>query len=738
MNRLLVAALLGLGLALVAWTARDRFSQDLTALLPENDPLLARQVAFFTRQTDTRILAVEARGEAGRTLLTELPPRLASLGAKPLISDDPNGLLQAANVVLTQLPELTPLEDLPEVQRRLEPEVLRATLSALKERISRPDDLLTAAAARRDPLGLAGEIMRTMAPSGEQVGILRRHRDGDHWLLVLAVDFSPEDLGRSTALLDALADPRLTIVGSYRHYRENLDTVRRDLLASLPLSAVLIVALAWSLLGSWRGVVLVHVPAIVGVLGALASGAAWSWGTNRAIPLPMLGFAAALLGIAVDYGTHVCCACRAGNFAAVRRPLLLGYLTTALAFAVLWASPVPGLRLLGVLVVGGLGAALLTSLLVLPHWCQGLPTRDPWRGISLAILAWSDQRRWQRITVAGLLTLLLAPGLSFLSAEGDLRRLDGSKPGTWATLGEVLGRWGNLDTSVALVTEAPTVEAALQHHAAARHLLGAPVALSERLLPGLGEQHRRRAAWASATATLPERFAAACTAVGLRAAAFDLSAYRVNPDAAPGLSLESWATTPLARLLRTQLQPTAHGWQVSTPLTGQAAALEAQLPPNSPSWIAARTTIGSGLIQAVRSDLAARIPLIVGAIFILIAIVERRPRRVLAILAPPTLALVWTFGLLGWLGQPLTPLSLLAAAFIGGIGIDSALFLAARREASGLSPVLAATATTLAGTVTLACATHPLIQSVGLALTLGMTMCLFACVLLTPTQVEEN
>lgn len=737
MIRLLLAAVLIAALATLAWAARGRLTQDLAALLPEDDPRLARQLAFFAGQADTRILAVEAVGDDGHALLLTLPPRLAPYGAHPLVSDDPTGVLRAAGVVLTHLPELTPVEDLPALRKRLEPNALVASLRALKERVSRPEDQATAAAARIDPLGLAGAALSPMAPTGRQVGALRLHADGEHWLLLLAVDFPPEDLGRTTALLDALADPKLTVVGAYRHYRENLDTVHRDLLASLPVCAVLIVAVLYALLRSWRGVLLVYVPAVLGMVGALASGAAWSFLTGRALPLPLLGFAAGLLGIAVDYGTYVCCACRSGELPAIRKPLVMSYLAAAVAFSMLWASPVPGLRLLGVLVVGGLGTSLLASLLLLPQFCRGLPGRDPWAGFSASLLGWTSRLPRRNLLAAALLTLLLAPGLLRLAPESDLRRLDGSNPGTWAALATVLGRWGGFDTSVALVADAPERDAALHGHAQARLALGLPVPLVERLVPDAAEQTRRRTAWNATVIGLPERFAAACAVAGLRAGAFDLSAYAAIGERPP-LTLESWAGTPVTSLLASQVRKKNQVWQVATPVNGQAVDLEARLPADSGAWIAARTAIGTGLVSAVRGDLAARIPLIIVAILILVAVVERDVRRTLAILLPPALALTWSFGLLGWLGQPLTPLSLLAAAFIGGIGINSALFLGARHHPSGLSPVLAANASAIIGTAALASAAHPLVHGIGLALTIGLSMSLIACLLVTPALLARK
>ena len=547
-------------------------------------------------------------------------------------------------------------------------------------------------------------------------------------MLPLAVSFPPEDLGRTRALLDAIAAhaPGGTVVGPYRHYRENLDTVNRDLNTTFPVSLALVVAMLWSLLGSLRGGIALHAPAALGLLGSAAAAAAWSLATGRPIPLMVLGFAAALLGVAVDYGTHTTCAMGHGGVAVVRRPLITSYLTTAAAFAVLLTSTVPGLRLLALLVIAGLGTALIAALTLLPRILPALPQRNPWQGLSRRLLG-HDEPRWPRLLAAGVLTIALAPGLLRLSTEGDLRRFDGSAPGTWEQLAGFLQRWGGLDTSNALVVDAASADGALAAHAAARRALAAPAPLIEALVPDAHEQEARRTAWNAAVVDLSERFAAACRTAGLRPAGFDLAAYAPVAAARPPVTAADWNGTPLAALLATQLRALpGGGWRVATPIA------RTDVDPPAPAWIAARTRIGAGLVRAVRGDLATRLPLIAAAILLLVLAVERSLRAAAAVLLPTVLALAWTFGLLGWLGQPLTPFSLLAAAFMGGIGIDSALFLASGQGPRAVPPVLVASLTTIAGVATLVFAHHPLIRSIGISLTIGMTLCLIACLLITP------
>ena len=89
------------------------------------------------------------------------------------------------------------------------------------------------------------------------------------------------------------------------------------------------------------------------------------------------------------------------------------------------------------------------------------------------------------------------------------------------------------------------------------------------------------------------------------------------------------------------------------------------------------------------------------------------------------------------MGVKLDPFAVLAAAFIGGIGIDSAVFLTHSPRARTLSPVLVASFTTIVGMVSLLSAQHPTIYTLGRTLLIGMSCCLVACLLITPAVAQK-
>jgi predicted exporter len=305
-------------------------------------------------------------------------------------------------------------------------------------------------------------------------------------------------------------------------------------------------------------------------------------------------------------------------------------------------------------------------------------------------------------------------------------------------------RWGTLESSNFIVASADTLDHALDPVALARTRLGLPLSPIEQFLPSSGEQKRRidnwNAFWTAHGDSFHRDFATACTDLKLRASAFSASMERYQPVSdPPRISQADWTDTPLEILLSKMVTRNAGAWQVSSPVdlidTGSIEKLPQQVSDLKiePVWAATRRHFASRLVEVLKGDLGIRALAISLAIIGAVALLVRRLRPCLAMLLPPAIALVWTFGVLGWIGAELTPFTVIVGAFVGGIGIDCAVFLTQPEDRERLiSPVIACIATAICGTSAMLVAHHPLLAGVGQTLTIGMSTCLIACLLLTP------
>ncbi len=740
-------------------TAKATFSPDLRGMLPANDPAFVREMDFYARQGATRVLALETSGElqASKAVLTRALTELATLGLKPLEAGGPPAVVRAGEIIRTHLPALTTPELLAEIEPHLAPEALDAYLKAFKERALRPDDSFTASAARRDLLALSGRLMQPLVQGlggSERDGPFMRHVDG-HLLIALEVPFDPQVMSRTAPLMTVvdrlMAEAKsegvtLEAIGSYRHFRDNLGAVYSDLSSSLPLAILLICLVLFTLIPNLRALLALHVPALLGMAGGVAAVTA----LGLDVPLPLLGFAAGMLGVAVDYGQHVIAAIRSGEGATIWRPLTITWVTTTSAFAVLVTSTVPGIRVVGIMIIVGLGLALLAAIFLLPRLTPKLPDRDRWLVVSQPLLVQCQRRPWVNWLITGVITAALAPGLLRLSFNDDLRSYDGSRPETWRALEQFLARWGSLSSSDFLVSQHTDLGTALDDVAAARARIGYPASMVERLIPGPQAQAVNRAAWNTFWQRHATGFAAnlatAAKANGLRVQAFAETLALYQPvDSVPPLSFATWNGSAVEKLVGSYLGKLDDGtWQVASPVMKLKAPEVERIhnvlndrTADAPVWLACREHIGQALIAVVSDDLTSRSLAIVLVVLLVVSLIERNVRRVVAQLLPPAAALLWTFGVLGWMGVKLDPFAVLAAAFIGGIGIDSAVFLTHSPRARTLSPVLVASVTTIVGMMSLLSAQHPTIYTLGRTLLIGMSCCLVACLLITPAVAKK-
>lgn len=753
-----------ISVAMVVIASHAHFTSDLNAIMPDTDEL-RRPLAFFAERGATQIMAVEAWSSepdgiaACKTVLHGLVRSLEGLSVKQISPGDGDSLTRFIDVVYERMPVLLTPEQLNDVRERMSGDKLALYLAALKQRASRPDDLLAATAARGDVLALAGAVMQRMQahlPRGTADDDIIVHADGLHCLALFEVPFSPNDLQRTDRLMaiceqaarSAPATVHIEPIGSYRHFHDNFAGIQSALVTSMPISLVIIAVLLYSLLRSWRAVVALHMPAMLAFVGAVAILAL----VFDQVPLVMLGFGAGFIGIAIENAIHMTLALQMGEERHVIKPLIMSFLTTAVAFVALASSDIPPLRYLGVQVVAGLLLALSASLWLLPALVRRREHYDPWSPLSLRLIRWSEGPAATRIAIAVLLTALTVPGMFAIPALNhaglrwldDLKKMDGSKPETWAALEAFLKRWSEFETSNFLVAVAPDVDAALDQAARVRAELRVPPSVVEQLLPSRAEQERRLAAWndlwREQAAPFAKELSFACRALGMRPEAFDDSLKRYRPvDHVEPVTLATWNDTPVAMLLAGLVQQTKDGWQAASPLNDvkpdevQRAEEKLNASNDGSVWLASRRGMARGMVAIMRNDLAKRGLYMLGAMALLVIVMTRRVRHILAILVPPAVAIAWTYGLLGWLDVPMSPSSILTIAFVAGIGLDTAIFLAqGERRANALSPGLACAISTMVGVGSMISCQNPLLADVGKAVCIGMVACVVSCLLLTP------
>ncbi len=683
---------------------------------------------------------------------------------------------------------LAPLKDPASLQRRL-----KATARAL----SSPEPV-AAALARLDPLGLRnlapqnGEGMAKATELGRAFTLRIRTgyfetKDGRFVLLPLVASFPATDakattraltwLGRGAvgplpaaaglsqveaALAPSAERPfALQVTGAHAITAWESHRLTVEVLLSLALSFVLIGLVYWLGFRTLAGYGFVIVPLLVGMLWALGM---TGWILGR-INLMAAGFGAVLLGVGDDVGILLFSRYRDERRAGRTKPWALraallgtgpgvvaGALATAMAFLALAFAPFPGIRDLGVTTGLGLLACLVATFLVLPPLLLALdrgtgtfapgppppvaPRRRwaPWAALALLALALAGapRTRWEEdlrrfraqgnpaLTLQERLTRTLGASLQPLALQIPLEDPD-RLPARWNKLSPILREaglpfpdWKTLDPEL-------------------RHVLGS-------------ETWRRQVLDAASEAGLDPAGLEGPLAA-LAAAAADptqpvAALQALLPRAVPPPEPHRWT---LWETLHRGRKPLPLAPALTVPLRLEEAALLRLTPVveaaggrfvgTQPLFRVVKGIAKEAVQQAVLLALA--------GIFGVIALFGRSWRFGAYALVPLLASQAGVFGALGWGGEPLTFLSLMAIPIALGVSVDTAFNLLHRSRGEKDAPQRVArvnavcAGTTLAGFGGMVFSGYRGLRGLGLACLGGVALALLLTQWLVPVLLEK-
>jgi 1-acyl-sn-glycerol-3-phosphate acyltransferase len=778
--RLLAAGAVLAACAVLA--GRLRLEEDISSLLPDSDSDVNRAAWVLGRALDRfivdiaapedRFTSIEDLGRAADFVARRLVESGAALRVRASLSaEDAFAFLEILGGAAARLAGEAGLYTMGE---RLETEDLGESLARLERRLLEPDGAHLAARAERDPLGLSELVL---APLGSLFSGLEAVRwldgrmvspDGKHILILVEPGFPAADLPRSERLLAALeaasdglaSDPafagmRLRSLGSHRATIDNSRQIRNDVARSTTLGTVLIVALAvLTFRRVWMSL-LAMVPALFGVVLALGAFALF----RDSLPALVAGFGAVFLGTTVDYATHILFRADRGGSLPIRE-LLLGTSSTCLAFLALTASALPAVRDMGALGAVGTAAALLFALFLLPSFSvarrEGRKAfLDPgkitgrWRAGRASKLA---------APAALLLTVPVSLGLLRLRFEGDVQRLAGVSPRTLADEEKIREVWGDAFRLSILVVEGRTAEEALQANDAlasildglkARGAIGGHASLSA-VLPSLRTQEERLDAWRSFWSPqrreyIRRRMVGAAASTSFRPEAFEPFFRWLETDPPP-LSAEAFPPGPLKDLIGERLVRRGDAFLAITPVAtegwrqieGLQSVIRAEMPGAS---VLNREGLVRKLSGMVRGEMAKLGAIAFLSVLLVVILWFGRLELASVVVIPLALSCLWTLGLLGWLGIPISLANAIFIALMFAAALDYSVFLTGSRldrfrghdhSAETEAAVLLCATANCAGFGALCISTHPVLFSIGATAVLGIVCSLLATMVFTP------
>ncbi len=764
---------------LIALVVRAEYSADMSVFLPRSPtPEQALLVDQLRDGMVSRLVLIAIAGGEPRERAQVSQTMTAALRATTTFQSITNGADAGLEADRTWLFEQRYLLSPAVNEERFSVAGLRAALSETLDWLVSPAGMLIEELVPRDPTGELIAILERLddGPRPRREDGVWVSRDGQEALLLALTRASGADLdGQESALaeIDAAFEIartgahglRLVTTGPGVFAVESRATIKGEVTRIALTAAAIIVALLLLIYRSPLLLVLGLLPVMTGVLAGIAA-VSLGFGVVHGLTI---GFGAALIGEAVDYGIYLFV--QRGGAQSDREAMAdfwptirLGLLTSVCGFGVMLGSGFPGLAQLGLYSTTGLIAAALVTRLVLPALVpDGLAPRDLGHvGQQLARATRQLARlRWlvPALCVAGLLIVWLHRDRLW---DDSLLALSPIPPAAQALDARLRADLGAPETSVLVAVDAPEREAVLRQVEA---LAPAFDALVERgAIAGWDSPARYLPSRAIQTARLgslpdPDALAArlAAASAGLPLQAERLAPFLADVEAARTagpIGPESLAGTAFGLAVDSMLTQTEQGWRALLPLrAAETNPIDVERLRQTLAESARMAGVSVRLLELKRESDGLYADYLQEAIWLssiglvailaLLALALRSWRRVWRVMLSLLAAVLTVTSALVLAGQSLILMHLVGLLLVVAVGSNYALFFVRGMDRPGgpaprtLASLLFANLTTLAGFGLLATSSVPVLQAIGVTVGPGAVLALlFAAILSHPRPRE--
>jgi uncharacterized protein len=789
-RRRVLAAVLLVTVASLVISSRIDLDEDVLAILPQHDQIVDdyQYVIRKFRQVDRVYFDVGINHDDSGELAQAADELYAGLAtntayARIMYRLELHGQDKVVNFLTGALPNLFTEADAKALETKLEPAAVREYLTAMRRKLAGLEGMVLKDVVAADPVGLSGLVVAKVLPlqSGFGEAQLADGRitsgDGRHVLLMAEPKLPSSNSRASAVLVEGMLrlageverrfpGVHVAMTGGHRMTVDNAALIQGDATRCIVLGMAAMLALC---LAAYRRRWLALVTFLPSMFGTLLAGVVLMLWRHHLSAIA-LGFATIAIGITVDYAIYVVYhldnaagldgAAVGRHIARLALPVSVGALTTMAAFAVMATSPMRGYQQLGVFGAVGVFFSATFALLILPLLVP-IPKHSGQAPLWLTSCmekfhGWQSRGRPWLLAGVAVLTVLAAFGLPRLRFEGDITKLNGITAATRRDDDLIRQTWGDaLDMTLVVARGATEDQALAQNDRAADLLARSPDATEvfslASICPSRAVQERNMARWrAFWTPRRREDLRGTLQQIGgelgFRPDAF-AAFWRRLQEAPAILTLETFRGTPLEQALNERVALAPGDNAVSTLLKVKDRARIGSLRQELAGLIVLDKRDFAGHIAQLAKEGLGRFALwtailVAAIVYLALGAIELTA----ATLLPLVFALLWTFGVMGWLGLPINMMNSVFVIFVIGVGEDYSVFMMTSKldEWRGRPPRLGATSasvvisalTTIFGFAVLVFARHPVLFSMGTTVLIGMVFAFAATLLLTPLCMD--
>lgn len=725
------------------------FNNDVASMLPDN-PVIKRQLSFL-RNSDmagTMAVSVTLKNSGSLSLLLERSKIFAGeLDALPMITKTMAGIEQvgikaARGQLVSVLPVLMEKDTYELSGKRNSPEQIGNRLKQTYIMLTTPGSGFLQSTMRTDPLGWSDETMREISRMAGSMGYNVKlaggrfvDAKGGHALIVAKTSVPVTDGKGARHLLDAFdklagkyPDLDFTVVCGHRHTVSNETVIRKDVRTAMICVAVAFALLMLSVFRTFEALLVFATPfAAIAVSVSIASL------LYSELSLFMMGFAAVIAGISVDYGIHAYTAFKSGGHAKLKqtgRLVLIASLTTAGVFVSFYSSSVQDYGELATFSILSIFVCVALYLLVIPHfWTSrsGVPEYEIPAFASGRFSAILIIGAWIAVIVFSLASI---SGLEFTT---DISSLDGSGRDVLEAENRFHDVWeGKKQPGVVVVESSDAARGWRTYARVSRETARSVESFTSLALVWPDLEQRRENLKNFRQYWTKERVQKMKSRLSREAAGYGFSAEAFRPFyELLNTGLED-ADVPMPdlfvpfgeRFVKSGKEGvTMLGYFDDTP--GTLARVHAVADRYPDAYVVSREELSGSVSDQVFSDMK-RVSLISGLwVPVLAALFMGNIRRTALALVPVVTAVPAVFAVLSLLHIKANVVVLITLIVILGLSIDYGVFLAGFKPGDDRGPAVKAVTfsmlTTVAGTIGLLFASHPAMFVVGVTMISGIT-----------------
>lgn len=362
------------------------FNNNVELMLPQNEEF-SKSLNFLRESnfSDKIILSLSLNTD-DKTVddLLDTAEQLKNSLKSPLIENvesgvEENNILEDIKEFLEYVPQIITEDELLEIDKEINVKNVKSKLKEGYNKMLSINSMFVSDFIQNDPLNIKTQYLQKLKALVDSIGYRVQFKNGHfvsmdekHVMLILNTPVFVTDSTESRKLVTYIKQQILLlpnyidvdIIGGHLHTLSNEDIIKKDITKTVIAMTLILLPLLIFVLKSFRAFLVFIVPVMAIVIAMNLT--SYMIGTLSSF---VVGLAAVIAGITVDYGIHIYLAMKAGGISKVKeitKPILVGVFTTMGVFASFFFSSINGYKQFAVLTNLSIIISIFLYLVLLP------------------------------------------------------------------------------------------------------------------------------------------------------------------------------------------------------------------------------------------------------------------------------------------------------------------------------------------------------------------------------------